>query len=105
MLHFTCDHCGRDLADAHAGRFVVKMEVFAAHDPCRLTEADLDDDPIESLAEMLQDAEDEGVDPADDLAPSRSNFRYDLCPACHQRFLRDPLARGGAGKKFHFSEN
>jgi len=100
MLRYTCDLCGRDVADA---RFVVKIEVFAAHDPAQLTEADLDDDPIESLSQALQEAGDD-ADLADQLAPARSALRYDLCPACHKKYLRNPLSRD-TEKTFHFSKN
>ena len=35
MLHFSCDICGKDLSPEGAGRFVVKMEAFAATDPAQ----------------------------------------------------------------------
>jgi hypothetical protein len=104
MLHFTCDLCGKELDPSVDPRFVLKMDVFAAGDPAELTEADLDDDPIESLSEALRQAEEEGADPGEELAPARKGFRFDLCSECHRKFLRDPLARE-AEKKFHFSEN
>src|SRR5262249_2123884 len=40
MLHVTCDLCGKELAPGEDHRYVVKMEVFAAHDPARFTDAD-----------------------------------------------------------------
>jgi hypothetical protein len=36
--------------------------------------------------------------------PPRASFRYDLCPECHGRFVRDPLAKD-VMPKLHFSEN
>lgn len=104
MLHFSCDLCGKDIEANVDARFVLKMEVFAASDPAELTTADLDQDPIESLSEALRQAEEEGTDPGEVLAPASKNFRYDLCTECHRKFLQDPLARE-AEKKFHFSEN
>jgi hypothetical protein len=99
MLRYTCDLCGRDVADR---RFVVKIEVFAAHDPAQLTDADLDDDPIDSLSQILEEAGDD-ADLSDQLPPARADFRYDLCPACHKKYVRSPLRE--TDKKFHFSEN
>jgi hypothetical protein len=103
MLHVTCDLCGKDLALGEDHRYVVKMEVFAAHDPAKITEADLDDDHMEAVSELLRDLEDNGGGP-DVAEPVYRHFRYDLCPECHKKFVRDPLGRDAA-QKFDFSEN
>src|SRR5437763_1495858 len=102
MLRFTCDLCGKELAPGASRRYVVRIEVFAAHDPHELTDADLDEDPREELSEALA-ALDEGEEPAAP-APAAPKLRYDLCPHCHQKFLRDPLNKESA-TKFDFSEN
>lgn len=100
MLHFTCDLCGKELhGDDH--RFVVKIEAYAAHDPAEITEADLDEDHMEAVSQLLQEMED-SVDEIELVEPQK-NFRYDLCPNCHKKFLQDPLGR--EAQKFHFSEN
>jgi hypothetical protein len=103
MLHVTCDLCGKNLCPGQDHRYVVKMEVFAAHDPAKITEADLDDDHMEALSELLQGIEDAEVDP-DSAEPSSKQFRYDLCPECCKKFVQDPLGKENA-QKFHFSEN
>jgi hypothetical protein len=43
-------------------------------------------------------------DSAESLTPAFKQFRYDLCPDCHTKFLRDPLNKESA-QKFDFSEN
>ena len=102
MLHVTCDLCGKDLTPGEDHRYVVKMEVFAAHDPAKLTEADLDYDHMEAVSDLLREMDD-NVDP--DLSePAYKHFRYDLCPECHKKFVRDPLGKEAA-QKFDFSEN
>src|SRR5437763_12713906 len=103
MLHVTCDLCGKELCPGHDERFVVKMEIFAAHDPAKITEADLDDDHMEAVSELLRESEDNPLDP-EQTEPSYAHFRYDLCPACHKKFVRDPLSKEAA-QKFDFSEN
>ncbi len=46
----------------------------------------------------------ESDDPGDvELRPAR-HFRYDLCPECRRRYLRDPLSKDSS-QKFDFSEN
>jgi hypothetical protein len=101
MLHITCDLCGKELGTG-ADHYVVKIEVFAAHDPAEITEADLEEDHMEAVSQMLQDAEDHGG--AERIEPASQQFRYDMCPECRKRFVRDPLSKEAA-QKFHFSEN
>ncbi len=102
MLHITCDLCGKELMPGDDHHFVVKVEVFAAHDPTEITEADLDEDHMEAVSQLLRDMEDNVTDP--DLTPSYKKLRFDLCPECHKKFLRDPLGKEAA-QKFDFSEN
>jgi hypothetical protein len=103
MLHITCDYCHREIRAESNHRYVVKIEVYAAHDPTVLTEADLEEDHMEAVSQLLQEAEDNLIDP-DDINPAHKSFRYDLCPECHKKFLNDPLGKEAA-QKFHFSEN
>lgn len=105
MLHITCDLCGKELR-AGQDHYVVKIEVFAKHDPAQLTEADLEEDHMEAISQLLREIDDHEA--ADGIEPARHNLRYDLCPECRQRYLRDPLNKDPnkeAAQKFDFSEN
>ncbi len=99
MLHFSCDLCGQQLDDQ---RFVVKLEVFPAYDPEQLDEDDLDVDHLQEVSETIQKMESSGNFQLEDC--STKNLRYDLCPGCHVRFLKDPLGRD-ALRRLNFSEN
>ena len=103
MLHVTCDLCGKELHPGDDHRYVVKIEVYAAHDPAEITEADLDDDHMEAVSQLLREADEDFTEPEDLTSPYK-NFRYDLCPECHKKFVRDPLSKEPA-QKFDFSEN
>ena len=103
MLHVTCDLCGKELRPGDDQHFVVKVEVFAAQDPAEITEADLDEDHMEAVSELLREMED-GADEPDELERPTQHFRYDLCPECRKKFARDPLGKESA-QKFDFSEN
>jgi hypothetical protein len=103
MLHVTCDLCGKKLQPGDDHHYVVKIEAYAAHDPAEITEADLEEDHMEAVSQMLRDMEENNVESCE-LAEPCKNFRYDLCPECHQKFVRDPLGRENA-QKFDFSEN
>jgi hypothetical protein len=46
----------------------------------------------------------DNLDDPDLAEPTYKQFRYDLCPECHKKFLRDPLGKEVA-QKFHFSKN
>ena len=62
MLHITCDLCGKEISCQADHRYVVKIEVFAAQDPAKLTEADLDEDHMELVSQLLRDEEEQLLD-------------------------------------------
>lgn len=91
MVHFTCDLCGKDLTASGDPRFVVKISAYAGFDPNQITEDDLDDDHMEAISELLR--HDHEMHGPEQESPNFKGFRFDLCPACHGRFLKDPLGR------------
>jgi hypothetical protein len=99
MLHFSCDLCGHQLVDR---RYVVKLEVYPAFDPDELTEDELDTDNLQAVAEQIHEMEITGQQTFEDCGTKQ--FRFDLCPRCHKKFLQDPLARD-AFRRLNFSEN
>jgi len=99
MLHHTCDLCGQRIDD---GRFIIRLEVFPAFDPEEITEADLDQDNLEEISEMLAEMDLTGELHLDDCEPR--TFRYDLCRDCCQEYRKDPLALHRP-RRMKFSEN
>lgn len=106
MVHYSCDACRRPIhpqADVH---HVVRIEVFpAADDPCApmaQAEADHDLDHLGAMQSLLEQAADSGDVDVDD--GGRRAFRFDLCDACRERFLRNPLGLS-VGKQLDFSAN
>jgi hypothetical protein len=98
MLHFSCDLCGCPLDEQ---RFVVRLESYPAFDPDRLEAADLDHDHLQEVADVL----DSGCTDSSALeADGAKVFRFDLCPQCHRKFLKDPLGRE-AVRRLKFSKN
>jgi hypothetical protein len=115
MRHYSCDVCGRDIKAGEDDHFVVRMQAYLSADSHQLTESDLeitdidsDDesdsflpqtthDSLEELDEMLKQAD------MTEPAPTFREYRYDLCPSCHKKFLADPLGRESI--KLHFSKN
>lgn len=102
MIHISCDGCGKPIRTGEDNHYMLKVELFAAHEPAPLTEDDLDEDHLDSVSQLLRDMEVSGESEA--LPPPSQQRRYDLCRACRDRFLRDPLNKETA-QKFDFSEN
>jgi len=91
MLHFTCDLCGKDMAADGEPRYVVRIAAYPGFDPDQITEDELDDDHMESIAELLRD--EELTDSEAEEEAAYKGFRYDLCPSCHRKFVKDPLGK------------
>jgi len=102
MVHFTCDLCGKDITACGDPRFVVKIEAYAGFDPTEITEQDLDQDHMEEVSQLLR--RDEATSADELTAPVHKGFRFDLCPSCHVKFVKDPLGKEFL-RSFDFSKN
>lgn len=100
MMHFSCDLCGQSLKE---DRYVVKIEVFPAHNAHEITDADLDVDQLDAISDLLNQL-DNPEEIAADTGLSPQYFRYDLCSDCRRRFQEDPLGRE-AVRRLNFSQN
>ena len=101
MIHYSCDCCKRLIDPEDDLRYVVKMEVYAALDPVDADQSEDDRDHLLEMQEILsrmEDAEDDQI--GDDVY---QQMRFDLCPECRKRFLKNPLGR--EVKQFDFSNN
>ena len=88
MVHFTCDLCGKELNGSGDGRYVVKIEAYPGFDPTEIKEDDLDDDPMEAVAQMIQ--RDEALVSEDLATPLQKGFRFDLCSLLPQQIRQRP---------------
>jgi hypothetical protein len=81
-------------------RYVVKIEVYAALDAAANDEEDDRDNLLEmqQILQRMEDMEDAAV--GDDVYQT---LRFDLCPECRRRFVKNPLGR--ELKQFNFSKN
>lgn len=101
MIHFTCDLCGRDMDAENELRFVVKLEVYAAFDPLQ-DDVDSDRDHLQEIHEILERADiSDNPEISDEVY---QQLRYDLCPECRKRFMKNPLGRKHT-EQFDFSQN
>jgi len=105
MLHYSCDACKRPINTATDIRHVVKIEVFPAVEDqaCGCDDGDADDSSghLEDMQNLLERLDEEDLA---DLEESTRSLRFDLCDACRQRFLKNPLGMK-SGKTLDFSNN
>lgn len=102
MLRYRCDLCHRDLDPEEDLRYVVKMEVYAAFDPMANDEESDDRNHLQEIQDILEQLDD--VDSDQIGVDVYRQLRYDLCPDCHKKFVKNPLGREAA-KLFNFSQN
>ena len=104
MLHYSCDFCKRPIDSKAGSRHVVKIEVFPAIEdgqPCGCDgDVEGDADHLEEMQDLLErlDSDDASLDDA------TQSMRFDLCDACRQRFVKNPLGVK-SGKQLDFSQN
>ncbi len=107
MLHYSCDVCKCPIDTQAEVRHVVKVEVFSAVDDesCNtlgVPGRNEDSDHLEEMQDFLERLDDqECLSLLDDGTVS---MRFDLCDACRQRFLRNPLGIK-TPKNLNFSQN
>lgn len=99
MKHFTCDLCGRHIADE---RYVARIEITAVDDSDHDQSPSSAEDHLEQIADEIAALEDTAQFKLPESGPR--TYEFDLCPACQRRFVRDPLNRA-ARTQLNFSPN
>ena len=102
MISYSCDLCKRNLDPEHDLRYVVKIDISAAFDPVAPDEEEGDRDHLEEIQDILERLEDAESDQIGEDV--HQQLRFDLCPECRRRFVKNPLGREVA-KVLGFSEN
>lgn len=101
MIHYTCDRCKREIRTNEQSRYVLHMEVRAVRDDSFAHFAD-EVDHLNELNEMLETGDSGDVsERCDDVEQPGA---FDLCPACCQQILQNPLGRE-TGFAIGFSNN
>ena len=102
MIHYSCDRCKRILDPEEDLRYVVKIEVQAALEPVDLDETEDDRDHLVEIQEVLERLEDDDdYELGEDVYSKR---RFDLCPECYRKFMKNPIGREVAAQ-LGFSQN
>ena len=102
MIHFSCDRCKCTL-DADNMRYVLRVEVQAAFDPCTECAEEEDRDHLLEIQEILERLDaNESDDVGEDIYHRQ---RYDLCADCYRVFLENPLGVPSQVHNLPFSTN
>jgi len=102
MISYVCDLCKREMDPEEDLHYVVKMEIYAAFDPNVTQEQDDDRDHLQEIQDILERLEQSDSDQVGEDVYQK--LRFDLCPECRKKFLRNPLGRETA-KALDFSKN
>jgi hypothetical protein len=102
MIQYSCDLCKRPLDAEDDLRYVVKLEVYAAFDPLKIDDTDEDRDSLEDLHEILEQID--TAESAEVGSDVYQQMRFDLCPECRKKFIKNPLGRKPS-EQFQFSQN
>jgi hypothetical protein len=109
MIHFSCDLCKRPIDAATDVRHVVKIEVYRAVEEvagggCCGDQAEGSTDHLDDMQDLLESIDERDLHGDGDFNDGTQSLRFDLCDACRQRFLKNPLGMK-TGKKLDFSQN
>jgi hypothetical protein len=87
MIHYSCDRCQREIHQ-HEIRYQIHIEARAALEQ---TEEEYNDetDHLAELQDILEKLQ--GVDGDEIKQEIYQRHRYDLCRACYQQFIDNPL--------------
>ncbi|HNR29622.1 MAG TPA: hypothetical protein PKI11_01920 [Candidatus Hydrogenedentes bacterium] len=88
MVLYRCDGCGAEIP-RQALRYTVAIDVRAAYDEIEVHLADLIRDHRAEILALLERMRQRDPQEVEDQVYKR--FQFDLCPACHRAYLRDPL--------------
>lgn len=88
MKVYRCDGCGKEIAPGHL-RYTVKIDVRAAYEKMEVGLADLVRDHRQEMLDLIERLESKSAQEVEETVYKHLNL--DLCPACQQAFIRDPL--------------
>lgn len=88
VKYYICDMCGKRI-ERNMPRYVLNMSVFAAYDTLEIAAADLSRDYEEEIQKLIKEIR--KMDPRKLEEDIAKQLHFDLCRACHQKVLKDPL--------------
>lgn len=91
MIHYSCDRCRRPIKASQSIRYVVKMEIEATIEPTEDESAEDEQDCLMQMNDTLERLEQEFE--AEEEAIVYERKRFDLCPECYRKFVKNPVGR------------
>jgi hypothetical protein len=94
--YHICDMCGTRI-ERTMPRYVLNMSVFAAYETLEITASDLARNYEEEIKELIEKIK--KMDPKQLEEDIAKQLHFDLCRACHQKFLKDPLGNQSESRR------
>lgn len=91
LIRYECDKCGAPLGANDSGRFIVKIEAYAADSPIEFSREELAKSRSDELRRLIEQLKSANPDEMEDQ--TYRSRRFDLCGRCHRKFLQHPLGR------------
>ena len=88
VMRYICDRCGHPLGEKDL-RYIARFEIFAAYDPLQITFEDMTRDYKAEIRQII--AQTERMTEEELMSDVHVELKYDLCRACQQAFLKNPL--------------
>lgn len=85
---YKCDGCGRNLKKEEL-RYRVKIEVSAIYEQHEIHLSDIIRDHQQEIIQLIRKMEEMSADELEEQI--YKSFVFDLCPACHREYLKNPL--------------
>jgi hypothetical protein len=89
MIRYQCDKCGARMNANDVGRYIVKVEIYAAAGHVDLTRRAAEDSASQ-MQEILHELATSNPDEIEDQ--TYRAFRFDVCDACRKALIDRPLA-------------
>ena len=103
MIHYSCDRCKRSIDPQEEIRYVIRLDVRAAMEVPEIFDDEDDRDYLMEAHELLERVDD-GIGDlvSEDVCLQR---RFDLCPSCYRKFIKNPMGRDVPAELNYFSKN
>ncbi len=92
MTYYKCDGCGKTLRKEEL-RYRVKIEVCAVYEQNEIHLADIIRDHQQEILQLIRKME--GMSAEELEEQIYKGFEFDLCPACHRKYIQSPLRFAG----------
>jgi hypothetical protein len=96
VIKYICDLCGKSLKEKDV-IYELNIQVHAIYQPLQIDLVDMLQDHTDEIRRLMEELKDK--DPQELQDQIYKTFKFHLCPACQQKYIKNPFApsNGDAG--------